>query len=126
MFGNKVVQAGLALFLLVLAGCSAHTSFEPTAKPPHELAAKNIDDVRVVRAPAHAQGVEIGHIEVSTKPHVFERPREEVTLDLVRAAAAEHGCDSIEVEAADSHLYATSNGTPLYKSTQRGRCFVNP
>src|SRR4051812_37768776 len=126
MFGNKVARAGLAAFLLAVGGCSAHTSFEQTAKPPHELATKNIDDVQIVRAPAHARGVEIGRVEVSTKPHVFERPREEITLELVRAAAAEHGCDSVEVEAADSHLYATSNGTPLYKSTQRARCYVNP
>jgi hypothetical protein len=128
MVGGKVASARVVGFLALIGvgGCRAHSSFEPTATPPHALQAKDVEDVRVVRAPAHADGVEVGHIEVSSKPHVHSDPREEVTLELVRASAAEHGCDSVEVEPADSHLYATSNGTPLYKSTQRARCFVKP
>lgn len=125
MVGGKAFWASVVGFSCLI-GCSAHTNFEATATPPHPLRAKDVADVQVVRAPTHAEGVEVGRIEVSSKPHAHSDPREEITLELVRASAAEHGCDSVEVEPADSHLYATSNGTPLYKSTQRARCFVKP
>jgi hypothetical protein len=114
------------VLLVACAACGSSSEFQLTATPPHALQPKNPADVKVVQAPARADGMPIGHLTVESGTHVSDEPQTEEVLQLAVQSAAEHGCDAIEVEPAESHLFATSNGTPLHKTTQRARCFVTP
>ena len=40
--------------------------------------------------------------------------------------AGEHGCEVVVAGGPHDSLYATSNGTPLYKTHVDGRCYVSP
>jgi hypothetical protein len=119
-------RVGAGIVLLVTCSCGHHSDLEMTAQPPHAMQPKNPAEVKVVHAPAHAQGVQVGHFEASSGPHVSDEPETDEVLQNAVQTAAENGCDSIEVEPAEAHLMATSNGTPLHETTQRVRCFVTP
>ena len=113
------------LLLLGCVGCAAESSFEPTAKPPHAMQPKRPSEVRVVSEPAHAQGVEVGRIEVTSEPHYSWDPQTDQTLGLLRQEAAQRGCDAIQVGPADSNLFMMGS-TPMHRTTQSARCFVTP
>lgn len=110
---------------IVVTGCGPKVHFEKLAEPPHAMAAKGIDSVVVVRAPERAQGILVGRLTATSRTHVSFDAQEGETLPLLREAGAAHGCDTIEVDTAQAHLFATSNGTPLNKTTQHAGCFVN-
>lgn len=122
---NKLVKTALVVFATCVA-CGSSSEFELTAKPPHAMQPKNPAEVKVVQAPAHAEGVEVGHLEVESGTHVSGDAQTDEVMQLAVKSAAEHGCDAIETEPADVHLAATSNGTPLHRTTLRARCFVTP
>lgn len=111
---------------LIVMGCRAHAEFEPLATPPRALSSISPESVQIVRAPANPPGVNIGRISVSTKPHVYDEPREEDTVALLRGSGGEHGCELLVVAPPRTKLYATSNGTPLYKTYQQALCYVKP
>lgn len=122
---KRLMGTGIALLATCVA-CGGHSDFELTAKPPHAMQPKNPADVKVVKAPGHAEGMQVGHFEASSGPHVSDEPETNEVLQNAVQTAAENGCDAIEVEPAEAHLMATSNGTPLHETTQRVRCFVTP
>jgi hypothetical protein len=46
-------------------------------------------------------------------------------LTQLLAAAGEQGCDAIVLGVAEEKIFATSNGTPLYKTHQSASCLVD-
>jgi hypothetical protein len=109
-------------------GCGGGTSFVATGTPPHPLTPRALQSVAVLRPPSRAPSplVEVGRIEVSSGAHAPTSSGSEDALERLRAEAAGHGCEV--VVAGDPHdvLFATSNGTPLYKTHVDGRCYVSP
>jgi hypothetical protein len=91
-----------------LAACGASTSFERIASSPHVSHITGAEAVEVLGAAPSRPHVQIG------------------VLKMLRQLAAENGCDAIFPGSTDEKLYATSNGTPLYRTWQSAACFMYP
>ncbi len=57
-------------------------------------------------------------MDASSRPHTPLGDGNEEALDQLRKIAGENGCDFIVASAPKEKLFATSNGTPLYKTHQ--------
>jgi hypothetical protein len=70
--------------------------------------------------------VEVGTVEAKSGAHAPTSTDKEEALGELRELAAKHGCEVVLVGDPHEELYATSNGTPLYKTKVEGRCYVSP
>ena len=114
------------LFATALTACGAGASFEPTAAPPHPTSARNPDSVALLDAPPTAAvAVEIGRMQADSGTHAPTSDGKAEALAQLRMLAGQNGCDAIMISEPTEELFATSNGTPLYKTHQRAICFVN-
>jgi hypothetical protein len=123
------VKSRLAAIALSLSfsACGGGGAFVPTASSPHALAPKRPEAVGIAGAPAPTRNpVEIGRIEASSSAHPPTGDGVEGVLERLRKIAGEHGCDVIVPSATTESLFATSNGTPLYRTHQTAQCFVYP
>ena len=78
-------------------------------------------------APAAGRSpVEIGRLEARSSAHPPTGDGLQDVLGRLRQAAGEHGCDVIVPSATTESLFATSNGTPLYRTHQTAQCFAYP
>lgn len=117
----------VSLSFLALAGCGAGGSFTPAAGAPHRPA-RAAGSVRVQLGAEPGQ-IELGRIKAASGVHPptssgIEEGRAGVR-DQLLTIAAEHGCEAIVLlDVPVEDLYATSNGTPLYKTHQEARCLA--
>lgn len=112
---------------LSFSACGGGAEFVSVAPPPRALTPKRPEAVEVAGAPASARNpVEIGRVDASSSAHPPTGNGLEDVLERLRKMAGEHGCDLIVLSAPTESLFATSNGTPLYRTHQSARCFVYP
>jgi len=124
--GSSPIGFAALFVILWVSGCGASATFIPTRIPPHPVAAHPPETVRILAAiPPQAAAVTIGRIEASSSVHSPIGDGKEEVFEELRRAAGENGCDSILLEAPEDSLFATSNGTPMYKTHQQAWCFVN-
>lgn len=122
---------GLVAWMTVgLLGCFASVQFTRTAPSPYALVPRPADDVLVIQPgeAAFQSAVDIGILKGDSDVHPLgagEAGRREVLFEL-RKAAGQQGCSAILVETPAEHLFATSNGTPLFKVYQTAHCLVYP
>jgi hypothetical protein len=107
---------------LLVLGCGAGGSFTPAEGAP-QRAARSPQSVEVV-ANAGPEHVELGQIKAASGVHPPTGDGKDEVLAQLKEIAGEHGCEAIVVNEPEEDLYATSNGTPLYKTHQRARCFA--
>lgn len=111
--------------LLLLSACGGGADFHPSAPPPHTLTPKSPDAVEVIVGPAPDRpAVAIGTLEGTSSAHPPTGDGHEDVLAHLREAAGEQGCDAIVLSPIEQKLYATSNGTPLYRAHQNATCLV--
>lgn len=121
-----VCCGALLLLLAELSACGASASATSTGAPPHPLVPRAPDAVVVLTAPPTGNAaIEIGRIDASSGAHGPLSNGKREVLDALRKTAGENGCDSILVSNTEESLFATSNGTPMYKTHQHAVCFVN-
>src|SRR6187431_1801291 len=128
MFNGHVFSAPVTalLFAVGLTACGASAAFEPTAAPPHATSARSPESVALLNAPPPADvAVEIGRLEAASGTHAPTGDGKPEALAQLRKVAGENGCDAIVISEPEEDLFATSNGTPLYKTHQHAICFVN-
>jgi hypothetical protein len=109
-----------------LAACGASTSFERIASSPHVSHITGAEAVEVLGAAPSRPHVQIGVLKVKTSTHPPTSNGADAALTMLRQLAAENGCDAIFPGSTDEKLYATSNGTPLYRTWQSAACFMYP
>lgn len=111
--------------MVVVTACGASASFEPTAAPPRTVSSRAPESVAVFNAPPpNPPSVEIGRLHAASGTHAPSGDGSAEVLAQLRLVAGENGCDFIVVGAPSEELFATSNGTPLYKTHQAATCFV--
>lgn len=114
---------------LAVQGCGsgANARFLRTAADPGPLRVRAPEQVAVWRGkpttgrPVIQLGIIEGESKVApplTGDHSWD------ALVEIKQEAGLHGCDAIVPFAPEKRLYATSNGTPLYKVYQSAACFV--
>jgi hypothetical protein len=124
---NRVRGLGLVCVVFGLVGCGAGGSFIPAAGAP-ERPARSPDSVKV-QVDADDDQIELGRIKAASGVHPpttsgIEGGQHGVREQL-KKIAAEHGCEAIVLlDSPVEDLYATSNGTPLYKTYQNASCFA--
>jgi hypothetical protein len=119
--------APFALLTTFAVACGGGVDFAPAAPPPRALTPKAPEAVEVVDAsPAGRNAIEIGTFKATSSAHPPTGDGHEDVLARLRRAAGERGCDAIVLSAIEQKLYATSNGTPLYRAHQSARCLVYP
>jgi hypothetical protein len=85
------------------------------------------ESVEIVLVPTAAKNpVEVGVIKATSSAHPPTGDGREDVLGRLRKSAGDHGCDAIVLSTTEESLFATSNGTPLYRAHQSARCFVYP
>lgn len=120
----------IALLTVGLLGCSASAQFTRTAPSPYATVPRSPDDVVVIEkgdTPLQS-AVDIGIVKGDSDAHPLgagEAGRREVLREL-RKVAGQQGCSTILVEPPRERLFATSNGTPLFKVYQTAHCLVYP
>ena len=123
--GFSVVSVVGALALGV-SGCGPSSSFHSTAQPPHPVGARAPESVAVLVAlPPASNAVEIGQMDAASSTHAPTGDGKAQALAQLQTLAGENGCDAIVVSEPVEDLFATSNGTPLYKTHQHAVCLVN-
>jgi hypothetical protein len=115
------------MMLLMTIGCAGEARFVRTAPDPKPATVRAPEQVVVWPAATAASGpvVQIGIIEGESgaAPPLTGDHSQEPMIEI-RKEAGLRGCDAVVPSPAEQRIYATSNGTPLYKFYQRVACFV--
>lgn len=118
-----VLEGAVALAVL---GCGPSSSFHSTAQPPRAVVARAPESVAVLTAlPPGSNAIEIGQMDAASSTHAPTGDGKAEALAQLQQLAGKNGCDIIVVSEPVEDLYATSNGTPLYKTHQHATCFMN-
>lgn len=129
MTASRPRHVVLVVSLVVgLFGCSASAQFTRTAANPYPTVQRAPDNVAILDSGATPTRpvIEIGTLDGQSDAHAMKAGEEgirEVLLEL-RRVAGQQGCSAIVLGSPEEHLFATSNGTPLYKVHQQARCLV--
>ena len=109
-----------------VSGCGPSSSFHSTAQSPHPVVARAPESVAVLTAlPPGSNAVEVGQMDAASGTHAPTSDGKAEALAQLQKVAGENGCDAIVLSEPVEDLFATSNGTPLYKTHQHAVCFVN-
>jgi hypothetical protein len=112
---------------LLTIGCAAEARFVRTAPDPKPAIIRAPEQV-VVWPAATAAGRPVAQIgiiegESGAAPPLTGDHSQEPMIEI-RKEAGLRGCDAVVPSPAEKRIYATSNGTPLYRFHQRAACFV--
>ena len=112
---------------LISIGCAGEARFVRTAPDPTPVTIRAPEQVVVwpARTAAGRPVVQIGIIEgeSSVAPPLTGDHSQEPMIEI-RKEAGLRGCAAVVPSPVEKRIYATSNGTPLYKFYQTAACFV--
>jgi hypothetical protein len=93
----------VAAFAVLAAGCAARVEYVAMIPAPRQLYIHSPDKVETLLVtPAARPHVDIGMLRVNWWGY-HDETREQM-MDLLRAAAGQHGCDALVVTRVDLHI----------------------
>jgi hypothetical protein len=98
----RIVSA-VGTFAVLAAGCAAKVEYVAMVPAPRQLYSHSPDQVETLLVtPAARPHVDIGMLRVRWMGY-HDETREQM-MDLLRAAAGQHGCDALVITRVDLHI----------------------